>query len=280
MKIGFIGAGKVGCTLAKYFTIKGYTVAGFFSRNYDDSLQASQFTNSEAYLTLSRLVDACDCLFITVPDSQIALVWQELAQLSIKNKFIGHCSGLLTSALFKQADSHYSLGFSLHPLSAIYDRFNCYQTLNDVHFTLEASSTVNHQLLPFFKKLGNPIATLSPNHKALYHAACVVLSNHVVALAHMGSVLLMQCGLDNHFCNSAWHQLFIGNANNLCQSNPIQALTGPIERGDLATIQQHLAVLPTEYQSIYKQLSQILITISRQKHPEKDYKQLELELLL
>ena len=59
----------------------------------------------------------------------------------------------------------------------------------------------------------------------------------------------------------------------------IDALTGPIERGDIETIKQHLAVMPTEFKDIYQQLSLILLNISRKKHPNRDYRQLELELL-
>lgn len=280
MNIGFIGAGKVGCSLAKYFSLCGMQITGFYSRDYQQTQAASEFTGSEAYLTLSSLVEDCDCLFLTVPDSQISSVWQVVSRLPIENKLVGHCSGLLTSQLFTVDHIVHPLAFSLHPLSAIYDRFTCYKEMAKVSFTLEANNPLAlAKLQPMLSPLVNAIAILSAEHKALYHAACVMLSNHVIALAQVGSDMLAQCGLDPHFCQQAWHDLFLANAKNICNVGTINALTGPVERNDANTIKQHLLNLPADIKPLYQQLSTILLNLSRQKHPDRDYHQLELELL-
>ncbi|OCG36211.1 Rossmann-like and DUF2520 domain-containing protein [Gilliamella sp. Gris1-4] len=279
MMIGFIGAGKVGCTLAKYFSLCGMQVAGFYSRSYEQAQVASKFTQSQAYSTLNELVKDCDCLFLTVPDHQIAVVWQSLCQLPISNKWIGHCSGLLTSNVFISRQVVHPLAFSLHPLYAIYDRFDCYHAMSKVFFTLEANKQAISQLKQFLKPLKNPIAILSADKKPLYHAACVILSNQVIALAQIGSDLFTKCELDTEFSQQAWHRLFLDNAKNICKEGTIAALTGPIERADVETIKEHLAVIPTDVKPLYKQLSSILVNLSRKKHPNKNYRQLELELL-
>ena len=59
----------------------------------------------------------------------------------------------------------------------------------------------------------------------------------------------------------------------------IFALTGPVERNDANTIKQHLLNLPADIKPLYQQLSTVLLNLSRQKHPNRDYHQLELELL-
>jgi predicted dinucleotide-binding enzyme len=46
MKIGFIGAGKVGFSLGKYFCEHGLDVIGYFSRNPQSALQAAEFTGT------------------------------------------------------------------------------------------------------------------------------------------------------------------------------------------------------------------------------------------
>lgn len=280
MIIGFIGAGKVGCTLAKYFTLCGMEIAGFYSRSYQHTKEACEFTHSRAYSSLANLVNDCDCLFITVPDSQIEMIWLELCQLPVTNKWIGHCSGLLTSQLFVYNKTIHPFAFSLHPLYAIYDRFDCYQVMSKISFTLEADKNIISELQTLFSPIKNPIAILSANNKPLYHAACVMLSNQVIALAQIGIELFTQCGLDADFSQRAWQPLFLDNANTVCQVGVINALTGPIERGDIETIRQHLAIIPTQLKPIYQQLSSILLDISRKKHPNKDYRQLQLELLL
>ncbi|MCX8602197.1 MULTISPECIES: Rossmann-like and DUF2520 domain-containing protein [unclassified Gilliamella] len=279
MIVGFIGAGKVGCTLGKYFSSCGIEVAGFYSRSYEHAKQASEFTQSHAFLTLAELVAKCDCLLVTVSDSQIAEVWYDLCQLPIGNKWLGHCSGLLTSHIFSQNKIVHPFAFSLHPLYAIYDRFDCFSDMVNVSFTLEANADIIPTLTEFFAKLPNPIAILPAIKKPLYHAACVMLSNQVLALVQIGVDLLNeQCGLDQEFSEQAWHPLFLGNANNACRAGIIDALTGPVERGDVETIKQHIMAMPDELKPIYQQLSTILLNISRKKHPNRDYKQLELEL--
>ncbi|OCG15396.1 hypothetical protein A9G24_05345 [Gilliamella sp. App6-5] len=279
MIIGFIGAGKVGCTLAKYFSLCGMRIAGFYSRSYEHAKEASDFTHSQAYTSLADLVNDCDCLLVTVSDSQIATVWQELCLLPIANKWIGHCSGLLTSHIFSLHNIVHPFAFSLHPLYAIYDRFDCYKALSGVSFTLEANENVIHQLQTFLTPLKNPLAILPASKKVLYHAACVMLSNQVIALVQIGIDLLSQCGLNVEFSEQAWRLLFLENAKNICEVGVIDALTGPVERGDIETIKHHIMTMPVELKIIYQQLSAILLNISRTKHPSKDYRQLELELL-
>lgn len=278
MIVGFIGAGKVGCTLAKYFSLCGMTIAGFYSRTYEHAKIASEFTQTQAFRTLSELVNHCECIFITTAEQQVLILWDELCQLPIQNKWIGHCSGLLTSHIFNKNKIVHPYAFSLHPLYAIYDRFDCYTAMSGVSFTLETHKNNLSKLQSFFTPLKNPIAFLPAQKKPLYHAACVMLSNQIIALVEIGVELLYQCGLDEKFSEQAWHPLFLSNAKNIYRKGIIDALTGPVERGDIKTINQYLTVMPDELKPIYQQLSTILINISRKKHSNRDCKQLELEL--
>ncbi|HAQ0789074.1 TPA: Gfo/Idh/MocA family oxidoreductase, partial [Enterococcus faecium] len=100
MNVGFIGAGKVGCSFGKYFQEHKIQVTGFYSKSEDSSLAASNFTSSKQYLNLRELVDENDTIFITTPDGQIQEVWQEIKNYQIKNKLICHCSGAISSDIF------------------------------------------------------------------------------------------------------------------------------------------------------------------------------------
>ena len=60
------------------------------------------------------------------------------------------------------------------------------------------------------------------------------------------------------------------------QKGPVQALTGPIERGDAGTVQKHLACFPSrEERELYRVVSRKLVETAEQKHPETDYTALE-----
>ena len=77
MKIGFVGAGKVGFSLGKYFNKNNINVVGYFSKNIASAKEAANFTNTNYYESLKNLIECSDIIIITTPDSQIGEVWQE-----------------------------------------------------------------------------------------------------------------------------------------------------------------------------------------------------------
>ena len=77
MKVGFIGAGKVGFSLGKYFKEKNVDVTGYYSKSPESAKSAADFTNTKAYDAISDLLRESDTLFITVPDQNIGEVCQD-----------------------------------------------------------------------------------------------------------------------------------------------------------------------------------------------------------
>ena len=74
MRIGIIGAGKVGTTLGKYLSIHGKNVTGFYSRTHESADEAATFAETETYSSLCKLVEKSDVIFITTPDGVIPQV--------------------------------------------------------------------------------------------------------------------------------------------------------------------------------------------------------------
>lgn len=278
LNIGFIGAGKVGFTLGKYFASRSINVVGYYSRNPDDAQAAASFTNSQFFSQLSSLLQACDTLFLTVPDTVIATLWQELKQYPIAGKNICHCSGALSSSVFDGLEQYGACGYSVHPVYAIHDRLHSVKSLPAVYFTVEGSQTNLIKITTLIESLGNSVRTMNAENKALYHAASVMVSNLVIGLTKIGSDIFQQCGFDREFSDKAWNALFLGNAENICSSGMVNALTGPLERGDAMTIRYHLEALGEQERSIYIGLSQVLLTVAKQKNPDRDYSFIEAEL--
>ena len=74
-KIGFIGAGRVGFSLGKYFVQKGLNVTGYYSRDINHSKEASDFTNTRCYESIDNLISDSDVIFVTVSDSAIEIMY-------------------------------------------------------------------------------------------------------------------------------------------------------------------------------------------------------------
>ena len=279
MKIGFIGAGKVGCTLGKYFSQGGLDISGYFSRTNASAIEAAQFTDSKYYSDLLSLIEHSDFIFITVSDDKISSIWDHIKEMPIQGKFICHCSGSISSQIFSDIEQLGAFGYSIHPLLAIHSKKESYKNLQDALFTVEGEPTNMHLVITFLERLGNSVQTIPTSAKKAYHAAAVFASNHIVALAQIAIDMFMNCGFEEDTARQAIAPLLLGNVANIVNVGPKEALTGPVERNDISTIQKHLSCLTPEQQIIYKELSKILIKIGLEKHPEFDYGEMQKLLL-
>lgn len=276
MKIGFIGAGKVGTALGDYFRRKGLALSGYASRSRQSAKEAAQFTNSKYYSTYDALVADSDMIFLTVSDSAISSVWNLIQEMPLQDKIICHCSGSISSQVFSGIDKQGACAYSIHPLLAIHSKEHSYENLTHAIFTVEGDEMYLNKIVHLLESLGNTVQSIPTDAKPLYHAAAVFASNHVVALAKVSMDLLMDCGFDESSALAAISPLLMGNVSNIAKVGPIQALTGPIERNDISTVQKHLDCLDNSYQTLYRELSKVLVNIGIERHnvSECEYKEM------
>ena len=274
MKIGFAGAGKVGFTLGKYMSGKGVCISGYYSKSRESARQASEFVQTRCFETLEDLVKSSDALFLTVPDGTIKEVWDSLKKFDLTDKFICHCSGVMTSAVFSEIDRTGASGYSIHPLFAVNDRLQSYQEISKAYFTIEGEEKYLDFWRKFLEDLGNPVRILRPEQKILYHSAAVFVSNLAVGLYETGANLLMECGFDRESAEAALEPLFVNNCMAVARKGTKDALTGPVERADIKTIEKHLQVLEGNEKEIYLSLSKVLTEIAGRKNPQRDYSEL------
>lgn len=271
MRIGFVGAGKVGFTLGKYMAERNVCVSGYYSRNGESAKEASDFTHTRYYETLEELSKASDALFLTVPDGAVETVWNSLKRYSISGKFICHCSGVMTSAVFSEIDRTGAFGYSIHPLFAVSSKLHSYQEISKAYFTVEGPEEHLDFWRGFFEKLGNPVRVLRPEQKILYHAAAVFSSNLVLGLYETGVRLLMDCGFDRESGEKALAPLFVNNCLAAAGKGAMDALTGPVERADTGTVEKHLQALSGLTRKLYTDASLALLPLAKQKTPGRDY---------
>lgn len=277
MKIGLIGAGKVGFSLGKFFVQGGVPVTGYYSRHRESAQEAALFTGTRQYDQLEALVQDSDALFLTVPDGAISSVFQQLRGLEISGKQICHCSGAMTAGeafpLIGQTGAH---GYSIHPLFPISSKYQAYRELTGAFFCLEGEGPHLGDWKALLEALGARARIIPARSKAGYHAACAISSNLVCALVQESLELLEGCGFSREEGLQALAPLLRSNLEHLIREGPIQALTGPVERGDAATVDKHLACLPSrEERELYRAVSRKLVEMAARKHPGRDYRPLE-----
>lgn len=272
MEIGFIGAGKVGFSLGKLFVENGLSVAGYFSRTPESAADAAKFTGTHHFDDMQSLIEACDVLFLTVPDGAIGTVWEAIRKSHPAGKLICHCSGSISSTVFRGIDECGAFGFSVHPLLAVSDRYGSYRELPDALFTIEGSKERLPDICALLSACKCRFQVIDAKDKVRYHAAAVMASNLVVSLADCAISLLAGCGFSEEDARAALSPLMKGNLDAVLSKGPAAALTGPIERGDIGTVKKHLDALADDpgIREVYRILSLRAADVAKAAHPDRD----------
>ncbi len=266
-RIGFVGAGVVGTALARGLARSGHSVTAITSRSAERrSAIVDRFPGGRVVDTPQDVADAADLVFLTVPDDAIAplatsIVWSA-------EHAVVHCSGAASTDLLEPVTTAGACAGVFHPLQTFATAEQAERNLTGSAFGIEATSD---ELLGTLRVLaeslgGTPLAIAG--EKAIYHASAVVASNYLVALLDVASGLWEALGLSPKDGLKALLPLVRGTIDNLDAVGLPDALTGPIARGDLGTIERHLEALERlapDTVPVYKELARRAIPIARAK---------------
>jgi len=206
-----------------------------------------------------------DLVLIATPDDAIAAVAAELAreQAIVEAKVVLHLSGLLDrTALHPLASIAAGLG-SFHPLQSVADPVTAPERLRGAYAALEGDEPALAAGEDLAAVLGMHGIRLAPGTKAAYHAGAVLTSNYVVVLASVAEQLAREAGVPPADAVRLYLPLMQGTVANLALG-PAAALTGPIRRGDVATVRRHLAVLDPEQRLVYRTLGLAAVPLARE----------------
>lgn len=272
MRIGIIGAGKVGTTLGKYLSIHGKNVTGFYSRTHESADEAATFAETETYSSLCKLVEESDVIFITTPDGVIHQVWGDLLHQDISNRIICHFSGSLSSHVFSGREEAGASGISMHPMYAFSDKFHSYEQFHTAYLTLEGDPEAVAVMKPMWEAIGHHVLTLKAEDKIKYHAAAAMASNEMLGLMQASLDILSECGFSEKDSMALLTPLVQGNIASMLEKGCVNALTGPVERGDTQTVRKHLQALEgSKAGKIYQSLGSTMVELAKRRNPDRDY---------
>jgi predicted short-subunit dehydrogenase-like oxidoreductase (DUF2520 family) len=240
--VGFIGAGTTGGAFARCLAGAGYPVVAVASRTASSAEKlATRVDGCRAVADAQAVADAADLVFITTPDGAIGDV---AAQVQWRpGTWVAHVSGAESLDVLEPARRAGASVGSIHPLQTFADHEQAVTSMPGSTFALEGDGALLECLREMVAALGGRAVELRPQDKALYHTAAVLVSNYVVTLMDMAATLWQQFGADQDSAAQALLPLLQGTVDNLRRLGLPDALTGPIARGDLGTVQRHLEAL-------------------------------------
>jgi predicted short-subunit dehydrogenase-like oxidoreductase (DUF2520 family) len=177
-------------------------------------------------------------VLLCVPDAAIAEACEALAPAIPPHAFVGHVSGATTLAALEAARERGAHAFSLHPLQTIPDAG---AELTGAPCAVAGSSAAALDLAQrLAERLGMRPFEVPERDRVAYHAAAAIASNLLVALEESAAELLDRAGVDD--ARELLAPLVLRTAANWAERGPA-ALTGPIARGDQATVDRHVAAI-------------------------------------
>lgn len=266
-RLGFVGPGTAGAALARGLASVGYRVTAIFGRNVERATRlADSIAGAQAAASAQQVVDAADVVFLTVPDDAIQSVAEGLAWAPGKSAV--HCSGAASPDVLEHARAQGASVGVFHPLQTFANPEQAARNLPGSAFAIEASDpALAESLAAMATALGGRPLVLRGD-KALYHASAVIACNYLVTLVDAAAGLWTHLGLSKEDGLRALLPLVRGTIENLEAVGLPNALTGPVARGDLETVQRNLDALAKfspAHADLYAELARRTIPIARAK---------------
>ncbi len=285
-RIGIVGAGVVGATLARALTAAGHPVAAVTSRTPASAQRlASGVPGCLAVETAQAVADRCDLALLTVPDDAIAEVASSVQWRP--GQAVVHCSGATPLSALEPAAQCGALIGAFHPLQTFAGTDQPPSVLEGIAFAVEAPAALLEKLQNMARALGGWPIELDGRDRALYHVSAVAVCGFVTTLMRASAELWDRFegtgsgGADQGL--RALLPLARHTLESIGRRGLPEAMTGPMARGDVGTVRRHLEALETadsEFRRLYCHLALAALPLARAKGGLDPDREREMESLL
>lgn len=236
-----IGAGALASALAPGLVEAGYRPTGVVSR---DRKRAEWLAERLGCPVIDWTGIKANLVVCCVPDDALESVAAALAAAGLdwSGRVVLHTSGARDASALASLASLGAMTCAFHPIqSFVYP--SGVADLRGVSVAIggdEAGLGVASRLA---KDLGLTVLRIPDGSRALYHLATAIASNGLVTLAALAADLLGECGIDRRQGLAALGPLVTTTVSHVERDGPDRALTGPVVRGDVTTVERHFGAL-------------------------------------
>jgi predicted short-subunit dehydrogenase-like oxidoreductase (DUF2520 family) len=241
-----LGAGRLGRALLPVLLASGYPVVAVAATSLRSARSAVRGhrgvrATDDATVAASR----ARLLLLAVPDRQIGPLASELATAGISGRGLTaiHHAGALGLAPLQPLEAIGARIGLIHPLQTLGHNATAARLLPGSHARVEGGPAIRRVARDLGLRLLKLDSPLSPAGRSAYHAAASLLSNDLLALLDAAVRLFESAGLDRQAAVRALGSLAGGTLRQAADEGFQATLTGPVVRGDMGTVDAHLARL-------------------------------------
>lgn len=241
LRVGFIGAGRLGKALAWHCARQEVRVVAAASRLPAQAEELAARIPGCNVGSAQAVADACDLVFLTTRDGLIrpmadALRWRP-------GSGVVHCSGATDVSELAKAlrDGAHIGGF--HPLQTFGDPEAASHAIAGCTITIEASEPLDTTLIALAARLGCRVNRLPQGARALYHAAAGYPSQFINALLREASSMWKSWGATEEDAVQALLPMMRGTLSSIERAGVAGGMPGPVSRGDVGSVAKHLVAL-------------------------------------
>jgi predicted short-subunit dehydrogenase-like oxidoreductase (DUF2520 family) len=243
--VSIVGPGRLGSALAVNLARAGYEVKYLVTRSRKrvsgDVIKLAQQVNAEVVTVGEKKLDT-GLVWIVVPDDEIAIVTAKLAAgQEWRGRTVFHSSGAITSDVLSRLRAQGAKVASVHPLMTFVRR--SMPTLASVPFGVEGDAEAVRLARKLIRNVGGIAVPIKKQNKVLYHAFGTFASPLVIALMASLEQVGKAAGLKRSQPRTMAGPLLRQTLTNYLEHGAAASFSGPLVRGDVATVRSHLAAL-------------------------------------
>jgi predicted short-subunit dehydrogenase-like oxidoreductase (DUF2520 family) len=246
IRFAVVGAGRVGPVLGRILAENGHRPTAVISRTLRSARSGARFVGCRmAARDLRRIPEGTDLILLAVPHAGIGAVAEELARR--REDFTGvavcHASGIHTAEILAPVERKGGTTFSFHPLQTFprdLARAAILPSARGIPFGIDGSRAGLRWGRRLARMLGGSAILIPPETRILYHAACVVSSNHLTTMLWIVERMFRAVGAGRPAPMRAVGPIVTATLANVLSTSPARALSGPVARGGVETLAEHL----------------------------------------
>jgi predicted short-subunit dehydrogenase-like oxidoreductase (DUF2520 family) len=194
-----------------------------------------------------------------------------------------HVSGATPSSALKAVAGQGALIASVHPIKTFTDAELAVHSFPGTYCSAEGDGKALRVLKPAFEKIGAKVFDIAPELKPIYHAGGVFSCNYLAALIEAALRAHEKAGIPRGASLKALEPIVRETVDAIFDKGPARALTGPISRGDLATVARQLAMVESwepALGALYRELGLIAVALAESDGRLEAHRAAELRAIL